>query len=409
VDNRASDFLKRPLKLEDRRPVNLKILFFLSLAHLVTDINQGAIPALLPFMKEALGLSYTAAGMVLLASNLTSSVIQPVFGYFSDIRPKIWLIPLGVLMAGIGIGLSGLSPSYGVLIFLVVMGGLGVAAFHPEGFKTAHFFIGQKKASGMSIFAVGGNLGFALGPFTLTYLVTHFSLIGTVAYCFPGLAIALLFIFMLPSLRYSSPAGKKESSMDQTRATGSYGKLIILIMIVTMRSWMQMGLVSFIPFYYINYLKGDPLLAGKMVTTFLVSGTLGTLAGAPLADRWGHKKFITLGMFLMFPLLILFLNAQGWGAFIVLALSGFVLISSFSVTVVMAQDLLPGKLGMASGLMVGFAIGTGGLGVTLLGIVADYWGVPAALKTMTIMPLIGLLLCWLLPAGSFHQSRSAKN
>ncbi|MBA4392604.1 MAG: MFS transporter [Desulfobacca sp.] len=392
---------------KDELPVNLKILFILSLAHLVTDINQGAVPALLPFMKEALGLSYTAAGMVLLASNLTSSVIQPLFGYISDQRPKVWLIPLGVLMAGLGVGLSGLSSSYGVLILLVVLGGLGVAAFHPEGFKTAHFFIGQKKASGMSIFAVGGNLGFALGPFTLTFMVTHFSLPGTLGYIFPGLLMAGFLVFLLPSLRYPTYSDRKKISATPSRSITPKGKLAILILIVTMRSWIQMGLVTFIPFYYINYLKGDPLLAGKMVTTFLLSGTVGTLVGAPLADRWGHKNFLTLTMFLMIPLLILFLQVQGWGAFLVLALSGFVLIASFSVTVVMAQDLLPGKLGMASGLMVGFAIGTGGLGVTLLGLVADFWGVPAALQVMTIMPLIGLLLCWFLPGAAFHSRHPA--
>lgn len=385
--------------------MNLKILFLLSLAHLVTDINQGAVPALLPFMKEALGLSYTAAGMVLLASNLTSSVIQPLFGYFSDRRPKAWLIPVGVLVAGLGVGLSGFSPNYGVLLLLVILGGLGVAAFHPEGFKTAHFFIGQKKASGMSIFAVGGNLGFALGPFTLAYLVTHFSLTGTLAYFFPGLIMAGFLIFFQPTLRYSTPSDQKETPSINRRSNTSYRKLVILILVVTMRSWMQMGLVTFIPFYYINHLKGDPLLAGKMVTTFLISGTIGTLVGARLADRWGHKKFLTLTMFLMIPLLILFLKIQGWGTFVILALSGFVLIASFSVTVVMAQDLLPGKLGMASGLMVGFAIGTGGLGVTLLGLVADFWGVPAALQTLAVIPLIGFLLCLLLPAAAFHSKR----
>jgi len=184
--------------------------------------------------------------------------------------------------------------------------------------------------------------------------------------------------------------------------------LTILILVVTMRSWIQMGLVTFIPFYYINYLKGDPLLAGKMVTTFLISGTIGTLLGARLADRWGHKFFLTLTMLLMIPLLILFLQVQGWGAFVVLALSGFVLIASFSVTVVMAQDLLPGKLGMASGLMVGFAIGTGGMGVTLLGLVADTWGVPIALQTLTVIPIMGFLLCLFLPAASFHRSKGSK-
>lgn len=387
-------------------PMNLKILFLLSLTHLITDINQGAVPALLPFLKEALGLSYTAAGMVLLTSNLTSSIIQPLFGYFSDQRPKVWLIPLGVMVAGLGVGLSGLSPNYGVLLLVVILGGLGVAAFHPEGFKTAHFFIGQKKASGMSIFAVGGNLGFALGPFTLTFLVTHFSLTGTLAYCFPGLIMGLFLFVFLPTLRYSTLSGQIGISPAKQESNASYGKLVILILVVTMRSWIQMGLVTFIPFYYINHLKGDPLLAGKMVTTFLISGTIGTLAGSRLADRWGHKNFLTLTMLLMIPLLYLFLKVQGWGAFVILALAGFVLIASFSVTVVMAQDLLPGKLGMASGLMVGFAIGTGGLGVTLLGLVADHWGVPTALQSLTIMPLIGFLLCFLLPSASFHSRQT---
>ena len=125
--------------------------------------------------------------------------------------------------------------------------------------------------------------------------------------------------------------------------------------------------------------------------------------GAPLADRWGHKRFLTLTMLFMIPLLFLFLQVRGWGTFAVLACSGFVLISSFSVTVVMAQDLLPGRLGLASGLMVGFAIGTGGLGVTLLGTVADAWGVPAALQAMAFIPPLGLLLCLFLPAAAFHR------
>ncbi len=385
--------------------MDIKILFLLSLAHLVTDINQGAVPALLPFMKEALGLSYTAAGMVLLASNMTSSIIQPLFGLFSDRRPKVWLIPLGVLVAGLGIGFSGLSPNYGVLLLSVIMGGLGVAAFHPEGFKTAHFFIGQKKASGMSIFSVGGNLGFALGPFTLALVVTHFSLAGTLFYCLPGIFMAGFLLFLRSSLRYPAPVIQKDQDLTNPNSLVSYSKLTLLILIVTMRSWIQMGLVTFIPFYYINHLKGDPLLAGKMVTTFLISGTAGTLLGARLADRWGHKFFLSLTMLLMIPLLILFLQVQGWGAFLVLALSGFVLIASFSVTVVMAQDLLPGRLGVASGLMVGFAIGTGGLGVTLLGLVADTWGVPAALQTMMVMPIMGFLFCLFLPSASFHQAK----
>src|SRR4030042_4458271 len=226
--------------------MDLKILFLLSLAHLVTDINQGAVPALLPFMKEALGLSYTAAGMVLLASNLTSSIIQPIFGYFSDRRPKVWLIPLGVFLAALGLSLLGLSPNYPVLLLLVIICGMGVASFHPEGFKTAHFFIGQKKASGMSLFAVGGNLGFALGPCSMTFLVTSFSLSGTLAYLFPGLIMVIFILYHLPTLRYTHPASQKKAGEKPQGRDSSFGKLTLLVLIVTMRSWVQMGLVSFI-------------------------------------------------------------------------------------------------------------------------------------------------------------------
>ena len=183
--------------------MDIKILILLSFGHLVTDISQGALPALLPFLKQALGLSYTAAGMVLLISNLTSSLIQPLFGLISDRQPKPLLIPLGILCAALGISLSGLASSYALLLLLVVFCGLGVAAFHPEGFKTAHFFIGKRKASGMSLFAVGGNLGFALGPFTLVFLVTHFSLKGTLFYLLPGLLMVAATLFFLSTFRYT--------------------------------------------------------------------------------------------------------------------------------------------------------------------------------------------------------------
>jgi FSR family fosmidomycin resistance protein-like MFS transporter len=148
-----------------------------------------------------------------------------------------------------------------------------------------------------------------------------------------------------------------------------------------------MGLITYIPFYYIDYLKGNPLYAGKLVSTFLLAGAFGTLVGAPIADRWGHKNYVLITMALMFPLLLLFFNASGPLAFVVLGVAGMVLISSFTVTTVMAQMLLPHRLGMVAGLIVGFAIGTGGVGVTLLGTIADIWGVPAAMKTILGMPL----------------------
>ena len=157
-----------------------------------------------------------------------------------------------------------------------------------------------------------------------------------------------------------------------------------------------MGLVTYIPFYYINYLKGDPVYAGMLTSTFLIAGAVGTLIGAPLADRWGHRNYLALTLILSPPLLLLFYNSVGIASFVILTLTGMIMVSTFSVTVVMAQTLLPRHLGMASGLMVGFSVGTGGVGVTLLGTIADHWGVPVAMKAILILPLIGFALTFLI-------------
>jgi FSR family fosmidomycin resistance protein-like MFS transporter len=376
--------------------MNKKALAILSSGHLVTDVNQGALPALLPFFKEALGLSYTMAGIILLFGNLTSSVIQPAFGYVSDRRPMGWFLPLAPFIACLGMSITGVISSYSLLVICVIVSGIGIASFHPEGFKTAHFFTGEKKATGMSIFSVGGNLGLALGPIWALTLVTSFGLKGTLGMIIPGMILAAILSLSISWLTHpvhSAFTQRKEEKRPLSKK--EMISLFILVGIVMMRSWIQFGLVTYIPFYYINYLKGDPIYAGKLVSTFLMAGVLGTLIGAPLADQWGHKKFLLATMLLMFPLLLLFYNTSGLIVFLVLGIAGMVLISTFSVTVVMAQTLLPQHLGIASGLMVGFAIGTGGIGVTLLGTIADSWGVPMALKSIFFLPLIGFGLCFL--------------
>jgi FSR family fosmidomycin resistance protein-like MFS transporter len=166
----------------------------------------------------------------------------------------------------------------------------------------------------------------------------------------------------------------------------------LLVAIATIRAWISAGMVAYIPFYYINYLKGNPLYAGKLVTTFLMAGVVGALLGAPLADRWGHKKFLLATLILSFPFLLLFYYSSGVTAFIFLGMSGLVLISSFALTAVMGQALLPQHLGMASGMMVGFTISAGGIGVTLLGVIADVWGVPTAIQAVFVLPLIATAL-----------------
>jgi FSR family fosmidomycin resistance protein-like MFS transporter len=378
--------------------INKKALAILSAGHLITDINTGALPALLPFFKDALNLSYTMSGVILLSANLTSSIIQPAFGHLSDRKPMGWFLPLTPFIACLGLALAGFAPNYSVLLVCVVISGVGVASFHPESFKTAYFFAGDKKATGVSLFAVGGNLGIAVGPISALALVSYFGLKGTLAFVIPGVLIAVILFLNLSwifsPVKSAHKEAKKEIKTPLSR--NQITSFLLLIGIATARAWAQFGLVTYIPFYYINYLKGNPLYAGKLVSTFLLAGALGTLIGAPLADRWGHKKFLLVSLLLPFPLLLLFYYSSGFITFILLGISGMVLVSTFVLTTVMAQSILPQHLGMVSGMMVGFTISAGGIGVTLLGTVADTWGVPMAIKAVFVLPLIAFGLALLL-------------
>jgi FSR family fosmidomycin resistance protein-like MFS transporter len=374
--------------------LNKKVLAILSAGHLVTDINQGALPALLPFFKEALNLSYTMSGVIILSSNLTSSIIQPAFGHFSDRRPFGWFLPLSPFIACLGLSITGFVSSYSLLLFCVVLAGIGIASFHPEGFKTAYFFTGDKKATGMSIFAVGGNLGIAIGPMVALTLVTSFGLKGTLGLILPGILIGIILLFNMSMISTPVESAHKEAKKGVKTPLTKNQKIsfFLLVSIATVRACTQFGMATYIPFYYIDYLKGNPLYAGKLVSTFLMAGALGTLVGAPLADRWGHKKFLSMTLALSSPLLLLFYYSSGLMTFVFLGISGMVLISTFALTTVMGQALLPQRLGMASGMIVGFTMSAGGLGVTLLGMIADTWGVPIAIKSIFALPLIAFVL-----------------
>ncbi len=373
-----------------------KLLALLAVGHMVIDTNQGALPAILPFLREAFNLSYAAAGTIVLAANLTSSVIQPLFGYLADRTVRRWLLPVSVLVSGLGLALTGVAPSYAAILVLVVITGLGVAAYHPEGYRTANQLAGDRKATGLSFFSIGGNVGIALGPPLITGLVAGFGLRGSLGMLLPGLLVGGLLTAALPALSADPP--KPASGMAGADGQKTMiGAMMLLILVVTLRSWTQLGLTTYIPFFYIDVLKADPRIVGPLLFVFLGAGAAGTLVGGPLADRWGPRRFIMGVFFLGTPLAVAFLFARGVWAFVLLGALGFVLISTFSVSVVLAQAYLPRHLGMASGLIVGFAIGTGGIGVALLGSMADRWGLPLALGVAAAMPFLGFVAACFLP------------
>jgi FSR family fosmidomycin resistance protein-like MFS transporter len=275
---------------------------------------------------------------------------------------------------------------------------LGVAIYHPEGWRIANSFAGEKKATGMSVFGVGGNLGIALGPLLAVSAVKNSGLKGSMVFLIPGVTLAG--VFLLSSFwRVRRPAVGSSSLSTPTAVSEKsvIYPMSLLIGMVMLRSWAHIGVMTFIPFYYINYMKGDPMMAGNLLFAFLTAGTFGTLIGGPLADRFGYKKIILFSLGFSCPLLVLFLLSSGIWSFIWFTLAGFILIFSFAVTMVMGQSFLPKHVGMASGLILGFAIGTGGIGAAVLGLVADRWGIPLTLWIIVFIPWLAFILAALIP------------
>ena len=388
--------------ITDHVQPNAKLIALLSLGHFVVDLNQGSLPALLPLLKSAHQLSYASAATIVLAANVASSLVQPLFGYFADQTARRWMLPASVFLTGAGFALMGLAPGYGALLALVAVMGLGVAAYHPEAYKTATNVAGDRKATALSFFSLGGNVGVALGPPVITALVAGLGLAGSLGMLAPTLVAAALLLAVLPSLSHPAPravAAAAARGVNMPRAMG------LLILVVTIRSWASLGFTTFVPFYYIDELGADPRLVGPLLFVFLGAGAVGTVVAGPLADRWGHRDFMKWVLLAALPFGMLFLTTRGVLAFVMLGLFGAILTSSFSVSIVLGQAYLPRNSGTDSGLIVGFAIGAGGLGVAALGWVADRHGLPAALWISALMPLAAFVATRFLPAPSVHDAR----
>jgi FSR family fosmidomycin resistance protein-like MFS transporter len=382
--------------VERVRP-NIRLIGLLALGHLVIDVNQGALSAVLPFVKTAHGLSYAQVGTLVFMSMVTSSIVQPVFGYFADRTARRWLLPAAVLLSGTGIALTGVATGYQGLLALIVVMGLGVAAYHPEGYRTATGVAGDRKATALSWFSLGGNIGYAAGPLIAALLITTLGLGGTLGMLVPSAIMAPALTTMLPAM--SRAATRGGAGAPAARGVSMPKAMTLLVGIGSLRSWSSLGFATFVPFYYVDHLKADPGMIGAVLFVFLGSGALGTVLAGPLADRWGARAFVRWAFLAVIPFGALFLLVDGaLLRLVMLGAFGALLTSTFSVSVVLGQAYLPRNAGMASGLMVGLAMGTGGVAVTVLGWLADRWGVPAALWVSALLPITGFGAAQFLPA-----------
>ncbi len=388
-----------------RKGVDKRAMAALSAGHLFTDVNQGAVAALVPFLVAERGLSLAAAGSLVLAATLSSSIVQPLFGHFSDRKPFPTLMPLGLMLGGLGIALVGVAPSYPLILLCVVLSGLGVAAFHPESARFANYVSGPRRARGMSFFSVGGNAGFALGPVITTPLVLTFGLPGTLLLVLPALLMSLVLLHELPRLLTFRSEAAEAADKKSAREPEHWGPFVRMIGVVIVRSFVYFGLVTFVSSYYIWVFGSSPLLANAALSVMLFAGGVGTLAMGPLADRVGRRAVLAGSMLLLSPLIYAFTLSGPLLGVAFLALVGAVTIGTFGVTVVMGQEYLPGRIGTAAGVTMGLSIGLGGVGAPILGIFADNYGLPATMLAISALPLIGLALALSLPRSLRTPSR----
>jgi len=379
--------------------VDRRAMAVLSAGHLFTDVAQGSIPALLPFLISRDHLNYASASALILAATISSSVIQPLFGHLSDRRSLPWLMPIGPVLGGVGVGLVGISPSYGLTFATVVVSGIGVAAFHPEGSRFANYVSGSRRSSGMSLFSVGGNIGFALGPVLVTPLVLIFGLAGTLLVIVPTSLMGIVLAHELPRLQ-SFRGDLIDGRVTRGGEPDAWGPFTILGLVIALRSFVYFGFVTFIPLYYIHDLHSSKATGSVALSAMLIGGAVGTLVGGRLADRFGRRAVLRGSMLMLPPLTVGFLVCGPALAIVFAALAGAATVATFAVTIVMGQEYLPGRIGVASGVTIGLSIGLGGVGAPLLGLLADAHGLRAVFEVMLVFPVLALALAQLLPLGS---------
>jgi FSR family fosmidomycin resistance protein-like MFS transporter len=390
--------------------IDVRAIALLALGHTSDDINQSFLPALLPLLVAQRHLTFAAAASLVLAQAISSSFVQPAIGYLADTRPMPWLAGVGLLLAGGGIAAIGFMPTYALIFVCALISGLGVAMFHPEAARFANLASGTKKASGMRWFAVGGNIGFAIGPAFATVALVTFGITGTFVVAIPVAIMSTLLILETPRLRTFLPkVAKAKSLLPVPDDWSAFGRLTAFVMI---RSTAYLGLVSFIPLYFVHVVHVSPAIGNMVLTTYLLAGIAGTIVGGPLADKYGRRIviFISTGVTLAFvALLTLTTNGPGTASLVagfITALGlGFFIAGSQAPTIVLAQDYLPNRLGMASGVTLGLAVSVGGMFSPVLGAIGDRFGLHASMIGIVVLTALALAVGLTMPDAERRRAK----
>ncbi|HBC94934.1 MAG TPA: MFS transporter [Pelotomaculum sp.] len=355
---------------------------------MVNDWYGNYLQTLLPFLVAS-GCMVSRGAFLISMFTITSSMIQPFTGYLVDKKNKGWLVYIGTFWMGALLSLVGVIKSYPLLLMTVIISGLGTAAFHPSAAVLVSSYSGERKGFCQAIFTAAGNIGYAFTPILIVPVVQKYGMNSTIVFIIPGIMAAILLLFATPRAPVSQKAAAAPPAWPILQKAGP--QLIRIIVMVAFRSFCYFGLVAFLPLYYQQ--QNISLIAGShYLSLMLFAGAVGGLIGGYISDIIGRKPVIVDSLILATPLLYLYLNSSGALSYFLVILAGTFLLSSFSVTVVLAQDILKENKAMASGLMLGFTIGLGGLGVGLIGLLVEYWGINTIIHLLVLFPLLAGLI-----------------
>ncbi len=383
--------------------INRLGMFGITSGHTSVDMQTGSLAILLPLLLAEFNLSYGLAALIISVNNLIIAVAQPLFGLMGDRKPMRWLIFVGCVLCGTAMVSVMFLPSYGLVIAAVVLSGIGSAMFHPEALSAMRDVSGEKSATGTSVFFFGGNLGFALGPLLATLLIASFGKFGAGGMIVPTLIGLAMLLSQRRLIMSGGSVVKARGAAGRVQVTSRrrvIALVVFLLALIAIRSAILSGLQTFIPLYFNRYTSMPAGEIGLMVTVLVFSGAFGTLLGGPLSERIGRRNTMCAAMVVVLAALLIFMRAEGVAQLVALGIAGAFITMPWPISVVMVQEAMPNNIGLASGLTLGLAYGASGLAVSLMGGMADAYGLPAVMTLITLLPIAVFIMSLFVPERS---------
>jgi MFS transporter, FSR family, fosmidomycin resistance protein len=376
------------------KPASRSTLFALSFGHGSVDVCSGALFALLPFLVAQRHYSYAAAGVFALTFSVANALLQPLIGAQGDRREAHWLLPAGLAVAGLGLGAVGFTTRYPVTLGAVALCSAGIATYHPEGARWARRACGARVTADMSVFSVGGGVGYAIGPLIVAAALAPVGLHGTVVMALIPLTAAVVVLVALR--RFGQTPAATQRPHEHARSLDSeWRPFALLVGLCAVGSGVSTGLITYVPLFVLQ--STSATASTVLLSVMFAAAAGGTLLGGMAAQRFGRRFVLLVPQLALVPAIAV-LPSLGYAATIpVAALLGIAMNFTMSTTLVLAQEYLPARMGLASGLTIGLCGGAGGLIVAALGLLGDARGPSAVLYVLAALPVMAALLAWRLP------------